>query len=143
MQSDGFNLIQSTSGATINPNGAGPDITGQAPLLNPLADNGGPTFTHSLQCTSPAIDKGKAFGLTTDQRGGTRPFDFADTVYSNAVGGDGSDIGAYETQSAGGCVPTAVPPAVQPTTTSEDTPVGITLTGTYSQNTNLSFTIFR
>ena len=146
VQSDGFNLIQSTSGATINQNGgAGPDITGQDPLLNALMDNGGPTFTHALQCTSPAIDKGKAFGAPPDslrdQRGGTRPFDFADAVYPNAVGGDGSDIGAVETQSAGGCVPTAVPPAVQPTTTSEDTPVQITLTGTYSQNTPLTFSI--
>lgn len=146
VQSDGFNLIQSTSGATINQNGgAGPNITGQDPLLNALADNGGPTFTHSLQCSSPAIDKGKAFGAppdsTRDQRGLTRPFDFADAVYPNAVGGDGSDIGAYETQSAGGCVPTAIPPAVQPTTTSEDTPVQITLTGTYSQNINLTFSI--
>ncbi|HEY0350177.1 MAG TPA: Calx-beta domain-containing protein, partial [Pyrinomonadaceae bacterium] len=79
--------------------------------------------------------------VATDQRGGTRPFDFADAVYPNAVGGDGSDIGAYETQSAGGCVPTAVPPAVQPTTTSEDTPVQITLTGTYSQNVPLTFSI--
>src|SRR5205085_4083018 len=136
VQSDGFNLIQSTSGATINPNGgAGPDITGQDPLLNALMDNGGPTFTHSLQCSSPAIDKGKAFGAAPDslkdQRGGSRPFDFADAVYPNALGGDGSDIGAYETQSAGGCVPTAVPPSPQPST-AEDTPVGITLTGTYS-----------
>jgi len=38
-------------------------------------------------------------------------------------------------------VPTAVPPAVQPTTTSEDTPVQITLTGTYSQNVPLTFSI--
>ena len=146
VQSDGFNLIQSTSGATINQNGgAGPNITGQDPLLNALMDNGGPTFTHSLQCSSPAIDKGKAFGAAPDslrdQRGGTRPFDFADAVYPNAVGGDGSDIGAVETQSAGGCVPTAIPPAVQPTTTSEDTPVLITLTGTYSQNVPLTFSI--
>jgi CSLREA domain-containing protein len=141
LQSDGFNLIQSTSGATINQNvGAGPNITGQDPLLNPLADNGGGTFTHSLQCTSPAIDKGKNFGLTTDQRGGTRPFDLADSVYPNAAGGDGSDIGAYETQTGGGCLPLAVPPNPQPST-NEDTPVVITLTGTYSQNFALTFSI--
>jgi CSLREA domain-containing protein len=141
LQSDGFNLIQSTSGATINANpGAGPNITGQDPQLSPLANNGGPTFTHAVQCTSPAIDKGKSFGLTTDQRGGTRPFDLADSVYPNAVGGDGSDIGAYETQTGGGCLPLAVPPSPQPSTL-EDTPVVITLTGTYSQNFALTFSI--
>jgi CSLREA domain-containing protein len=141
VNSEGFNLIKSTSGATINETlNAGTNITGQDPQLNPLANNGGPTLTHSLQCTSPAIDKGKAFGLTTDQRGGTRPFDFADSVYPNATGGDGSDIGAYEAQAAGGCLPTAVPPNPPPST-NEDTPVVITLTGTYSQNVALSFTI--
>ena len=141
LQSDGFNLIQSTSGATINQNvGAGPNITGVDPLLFALANNGGPTFTHALQCTSPAIDKGKNFGLTTDQRGGTRPFDLADSVYPNAAGGDGSDIGAYETQTGGGCLPLAVPPAPAPAT-NEDTPVVITLTGTYSQNFALTFSI--
>ena len=142
VNSEGYNLIQSTSGATINETlNAGTNITGQSPQLNPLADYGGPTLTHSLQCTSPAIDKGNAFGLTTDQRGGTRPFDFADGVYPNAAGGDGSDIGAFETQSAGGCLPTAIPPAPAPTT-NEDASVVITLTGTYSQpNTPLTFTI--
>ena len=141
VQSDGFNLIQSTSGATINQNpGAGPNITGQDPQLNALADNGGPTKTHSLQCTSPAIDKGKAFGLTTDQRGGVRPFDLADGIYPNAAGGDGSDIGAVEVQTGGGCQPVAVPPNPQPST-NEDTPVVITLKGTYSQNFALTFTI--
>src|SRR5262249_31327240 len=74
-------------------------------LLSPLATNGGPTQTHSLQCTSPAIDKGKAFSLTTDQRGVTRPFDLADSVYPNAGGGDSSDIGAFETGLTDGCLP--------------------------------------
>lgn len=143
VQSDGFNLIQSTSGATINQNGgAGPNITGADPQLVALADNGGPTFTHALQCTSPAIDKGKAFTLTTDQRGGSRPFDLADSVYPNAVGGDGSDIGAFETQSGGGCVPLAIGPSPQPSTPEDPaSPLTITLKGTYSQNTTLSFVI--
>src|SRR3989441_6741713 len=106
-----------------------------------MADNGGPTITHSLLCTSPAIDKGKSFGLMTDQRGRTRPFDLADSVYPNAVGGDGSDIGAYETQTGGGCIPTAVPPSPQPSTNEDVGINSITLTGTYSQNFNLNFTI--
>ncbi len=141
VNSEGFNLIQSTSGATITETlNAGTNITGQNPQLSPLANNGGPTFTHALQCTSPAIDKGKSFGLTTDQRGGTRPFDLADSVYPNAAGGDASDIGAYETQTGGGCLPLAVPPSTQPST-NEDTQVTITLKGTYSQNFALTFSI--
>ena len=32
-------------------------------------DNGGPTLTFSLKPGSPAIDQGKSFGLTSDQRG--------------------------------------------------------------------------
>ncbi len=39
------------------------------PLLGPLADNGGPTFTHSLLAGSPAINTGdNATCLATDQR---------------------------------------------------------------------------
>lgn len=47
--------------------------TKAAPLdanLGPLADNGGPTFTHLPQSGSPVINKGNnAAGLTFDQRG--------------------------------------------------------------------------
>jgi Calx-beta domain len=66
------------------------------PLLNSsgLQNNGGPTKTIALQPTSPAVDKGKSFGATTDQRGKPRPHDL-DNV-ANATGGDGSDIGAFE-----------------------------------------------
>src|ERR1017187_442179 len=53
---DGF-LINATD--KINP----------APMLGPLANNGGPTFTYAPLPGSPAIDKGKSFGVTTDQRG--------------------------------------------------------------------------
>jgi hypothetical protein len=64
------------------------------PLLDVLANNGGPTLTHALLTGSPAIDRGNSFGLTTDQRGEPRPVDFASIT--NASGGDGSDIGAFE-----------------------------------------------
>jgi hypothetical protein len=67
------------------------------PNLGPLADNGGSTRTMALPLTSPAVDKGIADGLTTDQRGLTRPIDFPDIP--NAPGGDGTDIGAFEVQS--------------------------------------------
>jgi hypothetical protein len=88
-----YNLIQSTSGLTISGTTTH-NILGQNPLLGPLQDNGGPTFTMALLQGSPAIDKGKSFGAATDQRGGPRIFDFP--AIANAVGGDGSDIGAFE-----------------------------------------------
>jgi hypothetical protein len=68
------------------------------PMLGPLANNGGPTLTHAPLAGSAAIDKGKSFGLTTDQRGFPRTVD--DPCIANASGGDGSDIGALETQTA-------------------------------------------
>ena len=145
--SQGFNLIGTviaSSGFTNNVNNdqVGTSATPLDPKLDPLGlqNNGGPTLTIATLCTSSAIDKGKSFGSVTDQRGGVRPFDLADSVYPNAAGGDGSDIGAYESQSAGGCLPTAIPPATAPST-NEDVPVTITLTGTFSQNTPLTFII--
>jgi hypothetical protein len=75
----------------------GPDILGQDPQLGPLQNNGGPTKTQLPADSSPVINKGLAFGLTTDQRGGPRPLGFPGA--SNAAGGDGSDIGAVEVES--------------------------------------------
>jgi hypothetical protein len=67
------------------------------PLIGPLQDNGGPSFTHALKPGSPAIDKGISNSLPTDQRGAPRPFDFLSVT--NASDGDGSDIGAFESGS--------------------------------------------
>lgn len=93
--SQGFNLIENVSGATINETqNTGTNITGQDPKLGALQNNGGATETRALLTGSPAIDKGSRFGSTTDQRGLTRPFDVAQIP--NAPGGDGSDIGAFE-----------------------------------------------
>jgi hypothetical protein len=89
--SDGYNLSSDNGGGFL---GALGDQINTDPMLGPLQNNGGPTFTMALRVGSPAIDKGKSFGLTTDQRGQPRPYD--DPNIPNAPGGDGSDIGAYE-----------------------------------------------
>ncbi len=96
--SGGYNLIGNRgSAAAFNQTG---DQTGtSAAPLNPLLDilklNGGTTPTHSFVSTSsPAVDKGNSFGLTTDQLGQARPFD--NPMIFNAPGGDGADIGAFE-----------------------------------------------
>ncbi len=61
------------------------DIVNTDPLLGPLQDNGGSTFTHALLPDSPAIDAADAASHPlTDQRGVARPQ------------GAGPDIGAYE-----------------------------------------------
>jgi hypothetical protein len=90
----GFSLIGSRDpNTTLNP--LGPNLIGTDPQLTSLADFGGPTQTQKPATTSPVVDAGSAFGLTTDQRGQTRPFD---AVTSNAVDGDAADIGAVELQ---------------------------------------------
>jgi CSLREA domain-containing protein len=94
VQSDGYNLLQDTSGTTINLNsGAGPDLTNVDPRLGPLQNNGGLTQTHALLSDSPAIDAGKNFsGSTMDQRGAARSLDI--TTIANVA--DATDIGAFE-----------------------------------------------
>jgi hypothetical protein len=62
------------------------------PLLQPLADNGGPTQTHALGEGSPALEAGNnAIGLVFDQRGEGHAREY----------GDAADIGAFEQQPAG------------------------------------------
>jgi len=79
------------------------------PLLGPLANNGGPTFTHALQPGSPAIDKGGTGGgcPATDQRGIIRPQ------------GPACDIGAFELEQA-------APTATATTTTQASATPGTT-----------------
>jgi len=83
------------------------------PVLGPLQDNGGPTFTHALLPGSPAIDKGISNGLDTDQRGPDFPRIWDDPDISDAPGGDGADIGAFE----GFDLPSddSTPPTITPT----------------------------
>jgi hypothetical protein len=81
-----------------------------------LASNGGATKTHALLPGSPAIDAGIAsVGEGADQRGLSRPSDFASIP--NFMGGDGSDIGAFEAQAPAPPVtnpPVTTPPATIP-----------------------------
>jgi hypothetical protein len=93
LTSNGYNLASDATCKLTQPT----DQPSTNPSLGPLASNGGPTRTMALLPDSPAIDKGIAGGLTTDQRGLKRPVDFP--WIPNAPGGDGSDIGAFEVQS--------------------------------------------
>ena len=94
--SAGYNLSSDDGGGFLTATG---DQTNTAPLLGPLQDNGGPTWTHALLTNSPAIDQGKSNAIptlarATDQRGAPRISDFP--AVPNAA--DGSDIGAFELQ---------------------------------------------
>jgi hypothetical protein len=118
LTSDNFNLVGSASGGTITPaqfaDQLGSAVAPIDPLLGPLSDNGGSTFTHALLSGSPAIDRGNSSGSTTDQRGFPRPSDWLNIA--NAQGGDGADIGAFE-------LPAPVPtPSPTPTATATATP---------------------
>ncbi|HXG46285.1 MAG TPA: right-handed parallel beta-helix repeat-containing protein, partial [Methylomirabilota bacterium] len=95
--SGGFNLIGQTNDSAGW--GATGDLPGRAgapllPLLGPLGDHGGPTPTHALLAGSPALDRGHANGLLSDERGFLRTVDLSGVA--NPLGGDGTDIGAYE-----------------------------------------------
>jgi hypothetical protein len=97
-----FNLIGMADGSTGFANGINADHVGSIaspfdPLFGEFRMNGGLTPTLSLLWGSPAIDQGNSFGVHTDQRGHARPYDYS--LLPNAPGGDGSDIGAYESDS--------------------------------------------
>jgi hypothetical protein len=96
LNSLGYNLIQKINGCSLN--GLNINLSRIQPLLGPLQDNGGITWTHALLAGSPAIDAGNPAGctdennviLTADQRGYARPVDGnADTIIV-------CDIGALE-----------------------------------------------
>ncbi len=78
------NLVGSPSG--------GGNLINASPELAPLGNYGGPTQTMPPLPGSPAIDTASNIGLTTDQRGFTRPVD--GDANTNAV----PDIGAVEYQ---------------------------------------------
>lgn len=94
----GYNLVGNAGSESFTQMGdqAGTGASPLDPTLGPLANNGGSTPTHALMGGSTAIDKGASFGSTTDQRGLPRTFD--DPNIPAALGGDNTDIGAYEAQ---------------------------------------------
>lgn len=72
--------------------GPGTITTDTDPLLEPLADNGGPTTTHALGAGSPAIDAGDPAGCT-DGEGGTLDVDQRGQPRNGTC-----DLGAFEVQ---------------------------------------------
>jgi uncharacterized repeat protein (TIGR01451 family) len=140
--SGGHNLIGDSTGGTGFTDGVMSDQVGSStatlnPLLGPLANNGGPTFTHALLAGSPAIDQGaNPLNLANDQRGPG----FARTV------GAGTDIGAFEAQAPDLTITkddglTTVTPGQTVTYTltiknvGEQTATGVVLTDTLPANT--------
>ncbi len=112
----GYNLSNDNGGGLLTAIG---DQINTDPMLGPLQDNGGPTFTHAPLTGSPAIDAGKNFTAgTTDQRGPgfVRTFDSASIA--NATGGDGTDIGAFEVQPVTPSYAGQVQPPINPDGTS-------------------------
>lgn len=106
--SHGYNLSNDDGGGFLNGPG---DQTDTDPLLGPLQDNGGPTFTHALLLDSPAIDSG-------DPKFTPPPsFDQRGAGYPRVVNGR-IDKGAFEVQSGGTPTPT---PTVTPTPTGSPT----------------------
>jgi hypothetical protein len=72
LQSMGYNIIGNNADAVISSQPTHQIGTPAAPidpLLEPLADNGGPTLAHALQSGSPAINRGAPAAPPQDQRG--------------------------------------------------------------------------
>jgi subtilisin-like proprotein convertase family protein len=95
--SHGYNISDDDAGGFLNAPG---DQTSTDPMLGPLQDNGGPTFTHALLPNSPAIDTGDPNFTPPpffDQRG----LGFARVVNGRI------DVGSFEVQA--GTTPTPTP----------------------------------
>lgn len=90
LRSRGNNIYNDASCPTVNSDR--PSVNAR---LGNLKDNGGGTLTRAPLTGSPAIDKGGATCLPTDQRGVTRPRD------GDGNGSQRCDSGAVERKSAG------------------------------------------
>jgi predicted outer membrane repeat protein len=86
--SDGYNLSSDDGGGYLT--GPGDQINTD-PLLGPLQDNGGPTFTHALLPGSPAIDAG-------DPNFSPPPFTDQRDCHFDRVFNGRIDIGSFEAQ---------------------------------------------
>lgn len=87
-----FSLIGSTSAAmNFVPDAKTTSLLGQNPMLDVLANNGGPTLTMALLPGSPAIDNGSNSAVLN--------FDARGNGFSRTVN-KATDIGAYEVQNA-------------------------------------------
>src|SRR5436190_1771704 len=117
----GYNLCSDDGSGFLTATG---DQINTDPMLGPLQDNGGPTFTHMLLSGSPAIDSGNpSFDLYSfsppllyDQRGDGFPRVVNDLI----------DIGAFEVSPAP--TPTSTPkatPTAKATPTSKATPTPV------------------
>jgi hypothetical protein len=92
LNSLGHNLIGNTSGGS---GFASTDLLNVDPMLGPLQDNGGPTYTQALLPGSPAINAGDNTAAP--------PFDQRGEGYPRVVGGT-IDIGAFEVQASSAVV---------------------------------------
>jgi hypothetical protein len=95
--SAGYNLSDDSAGGALIGTG---DQIDTDPILGPLKNNGGLSFTHAPLSNSTALDRGKdldANGAPTgrDQRGTARPVTYLASI-APPIGGDRSDIGAVE-----------------------------------------------
>lgn len=87
LTSSGYNLESSNSCGLS----AAGDLINTDPLLEPLTNNGGNTWTHALNLVSPAIDAAENLNCPDfDQRGDPRPID------GNGDNNPVCDIGAFE-----------------------------------------------
>ncbi len=91
IRSLGYNLIFTTVHCTISNTVTG-NLYGVNPLLGPIQNNGGNTWTYALLPGSPAIDTAdpSCSGVFSDQRGVVRPKN------GNGLEFAWCDIGAYE-----------------------------------------------
>lgn len=94
--SQGYNLIGNSTGSS---GWTSSDLLNRDPLLAPLGNNGGLTFTHALMLGSPAINAGNN-ELAVDPATNTNlQYDQRGIGYLRVYGGAGNgivDIGAYE-----------------------------------------------
>jgi hypothetical protein len=118
----GYNVSSDDGGGYLNGTG---DQINTDPLLGPLQDNGGSTFTHALLPGSPAIDTGDPNFTpppSYDQRGPGFP-----RIVNGRI-----DKGSFEVQS--GATPTPTPTATATATaTATPTPTATPCSGRCSQ----------